>query len=166
MAKKKNVTPVEEVKEVEINEEKVQEEPSKEKICEFYGIQDAELLSPECDLSKYGLSEQEEEVLLNWKCQNKIVNVDNIRFDIYTTNKEAWAIIAKYGITPKEVAEWNMELLSEEEIEKLKERDPDIINSGEINASKYSYIYVYCDVNSTSSPAPTSDMLKISYQTQ
>ena len=115
MAKKKNVTPVEEVKEVEINEEKVQEEPSKEKICEFYGIQDAELLSPECDLSKYGLSEQEEEVLLNWKCQNKIVNVDNIRFDIYTTNKEAWAIIAKYGITPKEVAEWNMELLSEEE---------------------------------------------------
>ena len=115
MAKKKNVTPVEEVKEVEISEEKVQEEPSKEKICEFYGIQDAELLSPECDLSKYGLSEQEEEVLLNWKCQNKIVNVDNIRFDIYTTNVEAWAIIAKYGITPKEVAEWNMELLSEEE---------------------------------------------------
>ena len=56
--------------------------------------------------------------------------------------------------------------LSEEEIEKLKERDPDIINSGEINASKYSYIYVYCDVNSTNSPAPTSDMLKISYQTQ
>ena len=119
MAKKKNVTPVEEVKEevkeVEINEEKAQEEPSKEKICEFYGIQDAELLSPECDLSKYGLSKQEEEALLNWKCQNKKVNVDNIRFDIYTTNVEAWAIIAKYGITPKEVAEWNMELLSEEE---------------------------------------------------
>lgn len=65
---------------------------------------------------------------------------------------------------------WNVyfteELLSEEEIEKLKERDPDIINSGEINASKYSYIYVYCDINSTNSPAPTSDMLKISYQTQ
>ena len=119
MAKKKNVTPVEEVKEEIVEEaesvEKTQEEPSKEKICEFYGIQDAELLSPECDLSKYGLSKQEEEALLNWKCQNKKVNVDNIRFDIYTTNVEAWAIIAKYGITPKDVAEWNMELLSEEE---------------------------------------------------
>ena len=119
MAKKKNVTPVEEVKEEIVEEvesvEKTQEEPSKEKICEFYGIQDAELLSPECDLSKYGLSKQEEETLLNWKCQNKKVNVDNIRFDIYTTNVEAWAIIAKYGITPKDVAEWNMELLSEEE---------------------------------------------------
>lgn len=121
MAKKKNVTPVEEVKEEILEEvesvEKTQEEPSKEKICEFYGIQDAELLSPECDLSKYGLSKQEEEALLNWKCQNKKVNVDNIRFDIYTTNVEAWAIIAKYGITPKDVAEWNMELLSEEEKE-------------------------------------------------
>ena len=71
---------------------------------------------------------------------------------------------------PTKGVTWNVyfteELLSEEEIEKLKERDPDIINSGEINASKYSYIYVYCDVNSTNSPAPTSDMLKISYQTQ
>lgn len=71
---------------------------------------------------------------------------------------------------PAKGVTWNVyfteELLSEDEIEKLKERDPDIINSGEINASKYSYIYVYCDVNSTNSPAPTSDMLKISYQTQ
>lgn len=119
MAKKKTVKPVEEVKEEIVEEvesvEETQEEPSKEKICEFYGIQDAELLSPECDLSKYGLSEQEEEALLNWKCQNKKVNVDNIKFDIYTTNKEAWAIIAKYGISPKDVAEWNMEELSEEE---------------------------------------------------
>jgi len=71
---------------------------------------------------------------------------------------------------PAKGVTWNVyfteKLLSEEEIEKLKERDPDIINSGEINASKYSYIYVYCDINSTNSPAPTSDMLKISYQTQ
>lgn len=121
MAKKKNVTPVEEVEEVVVEDvesvEETQEEPSKEKICEFYGIQDAELLSPECDLSKYGLSKQEEEVLLSWKCQNKIVNVDNVRFDMYTTNREAWAIIEKYGITPKEVAEWNMDLLSPEERE-------------------------------------------------
>lgn len=56
--------------------------------------------------------------------------------------------------------------LAEEEIEKLKDREPDIINSGEINASKYSYIYVYCDVNSTNSAAPTTDMLQISYKTQ
>lgn len=118
MAKKKNV-PVEEVKEEIVEEvesvEKAQEEPSKEKICEFYGIQDAELLSPECDLSKYGLSKQEEEALLNWKCQNKKVNVDNIKFDIYTTNKEAWAIIEKYGISPKDVVDGKMDELSEEE---------------------------------------------------
>lgn len=56
--------------------------------------------------------------------------------------------------------------LSDEEIEKLKERDPDIINKGEIDASRYSWIYVYCDINSTNSPAPTSDMLNISYKTQ
>ena len=56
--------------------------------------------------------------------------------------------------------------LAEEEIEKLKEREPDIINSGEINASKYSYIYVYCDHNSMNSAAPTTDMLQISYKTQ
>ena len=58
------------------------------------------------------------------------------------------------------------ELLSDEEIEKLIEREPDIIDSGEIDASRYDWIYVYCSVNSTTSPEPTSDMLKISYQTQ
>lgn len=58
------------------------------------------------------------------------------------------------------------ESLSEEEIEKLKDQEPDIIDSGEIDASRYDWIYVYCNVNSTNSPAPTSDMLKISYQTQ
>ena len=56
-------------------------------------------------------------------------------------------------------------LLSEEELEKLKEREPDIINSGEIDASRYSYIYIFCNVNSTNSPAPTADMLNISYKT-
>ena len=58
------------------------------------------------------------------------------------------------------------ESLSEEEIEKLKEWDPDIINSGEINAAKYSWIYIYCDINSTNSSSPTTDMLNISYKTQ
>lgn len=124
MAKKKTtkvVEPVEEVKVEEVieeaveSEEKTQEEPSKEKICEFYGIRDEELLSPEIDLSKYNLSKQEEETLLEWACKNKKVNADNVVFDIYTTNTEAWAIIAKYGITPKDVAEGNMEELTEEE---------------------------------------------------
>ena len=58
------------------------------------------------------------------------------------------------------------ESLSEEELEKLKDREPDIIDSGEIDASRYDWIYVYCSVNSTNSPAPTSDMLKISYKAQ
>ena len=119
MAKKKatkNVTPVEEeiVEEVVV-EEKGQEVPSKEKICEFYGIQDAELLSPECDLSKYGLSKQDEATLLEWACKNKKVNADNVVFDIYTTNREAWAIIEKYGVTPKDVVEWNLEDMTSEE---------------------------------------------------
>ena len=108
---------VEEVAEKEEpkNDEKPQEVLSKEKICEFYWITDGELLSPERDLSKYNLKKWEEDVLLEWACQNKKVNADNVVFDIYTTNTEAWAIIAKYGITPKDVAEWNMEELTEEE---------------------------------------------------
>lgn len=104
-----------EVKEEPKNDEKSQEVPSKEKICEFYGIRDDELLSPERDLSKYNLKKWEEDVLLEWACQNKKVNADNVVFDMYTTNTEAWAIIAKYGITPKDVAEWNMEELTKEE---------------------------------------------------
>ena len=123
MAKKKNV-PVEEVKEevkevveeieVEIDE-KDQLDSFKKKICEFYGIRDDELFNPDCDLSKYGLKKQEEEVLLKRAKENKKVKSWDVVFDIYTTNVEAWAIIAKYGITPKDVAEWNMELLSAEE---------------------------------------------------
>ena len=101
MAKKKTTkeVPVEEVKieEVEVVEEPVEEVAEgeadlnelKEKICEFYGIQDAELLSPERDLSKYGLSKQDEAILLEWACKNKKVNADNVVFDMYTTNTEA-----------------------------------------------------------------------------
>lgn len=132
MAKKKatkNVTPVEEeiVEEVVV-EEKEQEVPSKEKICEFYGIQDAELLSPERDLWKYGLSKQDEATLLEWACQNKKVNADNVVFDMYTTNTEAWAIIAKYGITPKDVAEGNMEELTKEEKEVITAYYNDLVS--------------------------------------
>lgn len=123
MAKKKTtkvVEPVEEVKVEEVeevieSEEKAQEVLSKEKICEFYGIRDEELLSPEKDLSKYNLSKQEEEALLEWACKNKKVKSEDVVFDMYTTNLEAWAIIAKYGITPKDVAEGKMDELTEKE---------------------------------------------------
>ena len=125
MAKKKNV-PVEEVKEevkelveeieVEIDE-KDQLDSLKKKICEFYGIQDEELFNPECDLSKYGLKKWEEEALLKWVAENKKVHAGDVVFDIYTTNREAWAIIAKYGLSPKDVAEDNLWELNPEEKE-------------------------------------------------
>lgn len=123
MAKKK-IVPEEMELEVEMLEEKKveakkEEKPkvasSKEKICEFYGIRDAELLSPERDLSKYNLREWEEDVLLEWANKNIEVNIDKIRFDIYKCEPEVKAIIEKYGITPRQVAEWNMKELSEEE---------------------------------------------------
>ena len=124
MAKRKTKeVPVEEVKieediveepVEEVAEEKVEEWLSKEKICEFYGIQDAELLSSGID-PKYNLNKQEEAVLLEWACQNKKVNADNVVFDMYTTNTEAWAIIAKYGLSPKDVAEGKMDELTEGE---------------------------------------------------
>jgi hypothetical protein len=61
MAKKKivpeemeqEVEMIEEIKVEDKKEEKPQVVSSKEKICEFYGIQDAELLSADRDLSKY-----------------------------------------------------------------------------------------------------------------
>lgn len=123
MAKKKivpeeleqDVEMIEEVKVEEKKEEKPQVVSSKEKICEFYWIQDAELLSPERDLSKYNLSKKEEEALLEWACQNKVVCADKIVFDMYRCEPEVRAVIEKYGISPKDVAEWNMSELSEKE---------------------------------------------------
>ena len=123
MAKKKNV-PEEMELEVEMLEEKKVEEKkeekpqvvsSKEKICEFYWIQDAELLSPERDLSKYNLNKQEEETLLEWACQNKVVCADKVVFDMYRCEPEVKAIIEKYGITPKDVADGKMDELGEKE---------------------------------------------------
>lgn len=123
MAKKK-IVPEEMELEVEMLEEKKveakkEEKPqvvsSKEKICEFYWIQDAELLSPERDLSKYNLKKWEEDVLLEWACQNKVVCADKIVFDMYKCEPEVRAVIEKYGISPKDVAEWNMSELSKEE---------------------------------------------------
>lgn len=133
----KSSTPVEEevnvVEEVVENEEpkndeKSQEVLSKEQICEFYWIGDGELFSVDCDLSKYNLSEQEKAVLLDWVKENKEVKAEDIVFDIYTPNKEAWAIIVKYGLTPQDVAEWNLEELSDKEKEVIIAHYNDLIS--------------------------------------
>jgi len=123
MAKKK-IVPEEMEQEVEMVEEKKVEAKkeeksqvvlSKEKICEFYGIRDEELLSPERDLSKYNLKGKEEEVLLEWINKNRVISADMIKFDMYHCEPEVKAIIEKYGLTPKHVAENNMPELSEKE---------------------------------------------------
>lgn len=123
MAKKKivpeemeqEVEMIEEVKVEKKNEEKPEVVSSKEKICEFYGIRDEELLSPERDLSKYNLKGKEEEVLLEWINKNRVISADMIKFDMYHCEPEVKAIIEKYGLTPKHVAENNMPELSEKE---------------------------------------------------
>ena len=123
MAKKKivpeemelEVEAVEEVKVEKKKEEKPQVVSSKEKICEFYGIQDAELLSPERDLSRFNLSKQEEEALLEWVNKNRVISADMIKFDVYRCEPEVRAVIEKYGISPKDVAEDRISELSEEE---------------------------------------------------
>lgn len=123
MAKKKivpeemeqEVEMIEEVKVEKKNEEKPEVVSSKEKICEFYGIRDEELLSPERDLSKYNLKAKEEEVLLEWINKNRVISADMIKFDMYHCEPEVKAIIEKYGLTPKHVAEDNMPELSKEE---------------------------------------------------
>ena len=123
MAKKK-IVPEEMEQEVEMMEEKKVEAKkeeksevisSKEKICEFYGIRDDELLSPERDLSKYNLNKKEEEVLLEWINKNRVISADMIKFDMYRCSPEVRVVIEKYGISPKDIAEWNMKELSEEE---------------------------------------------------
>lgn len=123
MAKKKivpeemeqEVEMIEEVKVEKKSEEKHEVVSSKEKICEFYGIRDEELLSPERDLSKYNLKGKEEEVLLEWVNKNRVISADMIKFDVYHCEPEVKAIIEKYGLTPKHVAEDNMPELSKEE---------------------------------------------------
>ena len=123
MAKKKivpeemeqEVEMIEEVKVEKKSEEKHEVVSSKEKICEFYGIRDEELLSPERDLSKYNLKGKEEEVLLEWINKNRVISADMIKFDMYHCEPEVKEIIEKYGLTPKHVAENNMPELSEKE---------------------------------------------------
>ena len=86
------------------------------------------MFNPECDLSAFNLKKWEEEVLLEWVKENKKVNSGNVVFDIYTTNREAWAIIEKYGLSPKDVAEDNMSELSSEEKEIIKAHYNDLMS--------------------------------------
>ena len=123
MAKKKivpeemeqEVEMIEEIKVEKKNEEKPQVVSSKEKICEFYWIQDEELLSSERDLSKYWLSKQEEEVLLKWAEENLKTKAKEVTFVIYNLPEEVRAIVEKYGITPYQVACEELDELSKEE---------------------------------------------------
>jgi len=123
MAKKK-IVPEEMEQEVEMMEEKKveakkEEKPqvalSKEKICEFYGIRDAELLSPERDLSKYNLKKWEEDVLLKWAEENLKTKAKEVTFIIYDLPEEVRVIVEKYGITPYQVACEELDELSKEE---------------------------------------------------
>ena len=113
MAKKKAVaveaTPVEEVKE----EVKVEEEKTKNQICEFYGISDDEVF--DWDFEKYGVSKEEAAILETWRNQNRVIKAWDIEFNMYKGDEEVRAIIAKYGITAGQVASWEMDELSEEE---------------------------------------------------
>lgn len=116
---------IEEVEAVEESEEVDLNEP-KEKICEFYGISNDDLFN--CDFAKYGVKKDEEKVLLKWVEENKEVKSGDVVFDMYTTNLEAGAIIAKYGITPKDVAEGKMDELTEEEKEIITAYYNDLIS--------------------------------------
>ena len=106
---------IEEVKVEKKKEEKPQVVSSKEKICEFYWIQDEELLSAERDLSKYWLSKQEEEVLLKWAEENLKTKAKEVTFVIYNLPEEVRVIVEKYGITPYQVAYEELDELSKEE---------------------------------------------------
>lgn len=115
MAKKKTAakaTPVEEVVEAVV-EESTPEEITKEQICEFYGISDKEVY--EWDFEKYWVKKEEAKILENWAKENAIIKAWDIEFSIYKGSEEVRAIIAKYGITAEQVANWEMDELSEEE---------------------------------------------------
>lgn len=115
MAKKKIVAeeaaPMEEVKEVK--EDVVPVEITKEKVCEFYGISDDEVF--DWDFEKYGVSKEEAEVLEDRRNKNRVIKAGDIEFSMYKGSEEVRAIIVKYGITAKQVANWEMDELSPEE---------------------------------------------------
>ena len=111
MAKKKAVA-------VEATEEvtpvvEAAEEITKEQICEFYWISDNEVF--DWDFEKYWVKKEEAKVLECWGKENMKVKAWDIEFSMYKWSPEVRAIIVKYGITAEQVANWEMDELSEEE---------------------------------------------------
>lgn len=106
-----------EEKETAKKAEKPQVVSSKETICEFYWISDKELLSKTPDLSKYNLKKWEEEVLLERACKNALVKAWDIKFNRFTCSPEVREVIEKYGVSPKDVAEWKLDELNNNEKE-------------------------------------------------
>lgn len=119
MAKKKTVKPVE-VEEVieEVVESPEVTMPTKESICEFYGIQDGEILDKNNDLSKYGLKADELTVLKEWAEETSKALVKDVTFDFYTCSEEVRDLIGKYGVTPEHVVNdtmWDLGMDNEEQ---------------------------------------------------
>lgn len=116
MAKKKAavVEPIVEETPVEVTPvEEATDEITKEQICEFYGISDKEVF--EWDFEKYGVKKEEAKVLEAWGKENRKVKAWDVEFNMYKGSAEVRAIIVKYGITAEQVANWEMDELSEEE---------------------------------------------------
>lgn len=132
MAKKKAAaksTPVVEevVKEVEEVSTPVEEEKTKEQICEFYGISDKEVF--DLDFEKYWVKKEEAKILEDWAKENAKSKAWDVEFNIYKGSEEVRAIIAKYWITAEQAANWELDELSEEEKKIITDYYHELINS-------------------------------------
>lgn len=129
MVKVKKTQPVKEVEEVKeeaiVNEEKPQVVSSKETICEFYWIRDEEILDKESDLSKYGITKQEEDILREWaeeKIKEELKEVTMDKFEL-EWHPNAAVLVEKYGIQPHHVVDDKLEELglSKDEAKLIKD---------------------------------------------
>lgn len=128
MVKVKKAQPVKEVEEVKeeviVNEEKPQVVSSKETICEFYWIRDEEILDKEFDLSKYGITKQEEATLKEWANEKMKKELKDVSLDMFELDwhPNAAVIVEKYWVQPHHVVEDKLEdlWLSKEEVEVIK----------------------------------------------
>lgn len=92
-------------------EEKGKVVPSKEKICEFYWIQDSEILDNDNDLSKYKITKQEKAILDEWAKEHIKENIKDVTFDMYDKDDDVRAILNKYWVQPYHVAEDKLDKL-------------------------------------------------------
>lgn len=111
-------------KDKEKKEEKTQIVPSKEKICEFYGIRDEEILDKEFDLSKYGITKQEKATLKEWADEKMKKELKDVSLDMFELDwhPNAAVIVERYWVQPHHVVEDKLEdlWLSKEEVEVIK----------------------------------------------